>query len=122
MCPHLCPWLWLWVFSGLARLASGDDLEEGYVFARLAARSTLGEVGVSLARDELSGVRGLFANGAFEAGDLLLAVPLARCLVETRALPASLRRRHRRRLRGAAPGWACQGAARTGAQRSAAAW
>ena len=45
---------------------------------------------VALARDK-HGVRGLVAAQPFAAGDVLLAVPLDRCLVETRDLPASLK-------------------------------
>ena len=45
---------------------------------------------VALARDK-HGVRGLVAAQPFAAGDVLLAVPLERCLVETRDLPAAMK-------------------------------
>lgn len=77
----------------LLAAATGDEaLRESHAFASLAAAALGDDVGVALGRDAATGLRGLFAARAAAPGDLLLRVPLARCLVETRALPASLRR------------------------------
>ena len=76
----------------LAAAAGDEALRESHAFASLAAAALGDDVGVALGRDAATGLRGLFAARAAAPGDLLLRVPLARCLVETRALPASLRR------------------------------
>ena len=78
----------------VAAAATADDaaIIEGRKFAILLASNVPDQNPgkVALARDK-HGVRGLIAAQPFAAGDVLLAVPLDRCLVETRDLPASLR-------------------------------
>ena len=78
----------------LAAAATADDaaIIEGRKFAILLASNVPDQNPgkVALARDK-RGVRGLIAAQPFAAGDVLLAVPLERCLVETRDLPASLK-------------------------------
>ena len=77
----------------LAAAATADDaaIIEGRKFAILLASNVPDQNPgkVALARDK-RGVRGLVA-AQHAAGDVLLAVPLDRCLVETRDLPASLK-------------------------------
>ena len=69
----------------LAAAARADDaaIIEGRKFAILLASNVPDQNPgkVALARDK-NGVRGLVAAQPFAAGDVLLAVPLERCLVE----------------------------------------
>ena len=78
----------------LAAAATADDaaIIEGRKFAILLASNVPDQNPgkVALARDK-HGVRGLIAAQPFAAGDVLLAVPLERCLVETRDLPAAMK-------------------------------